>query len=193
MASTLASATSAAHKTIVSLLSASQVTVGMTIQDVTDASIRSSNISTSVTIKETAPDQTFTLEGISGKNIIVGVPGAFTGTCNAHVPGYIQAYDKFKAKGVKDVYVVAVNDVFVMQAWKDHLASSGTPVRFIADDTGSFIGSMGLLFDPSEKLGGPRAKRFVIVAEGTQITHLAIEPDPTKVTVTAADKILPLL
>ncbi|KAH8105476.1 Redoxin [Cristinia sonorae] len=180
MASTLAQATATAHKAVTSLLSASQVTPGSTI-------------STSVGIKETAPDKTFTLEGISGKNIIVGVPGAFTGTCNQHVPGYIQAYDQFKAKGVNEIYVVAVNDVFVVKAWKEHLAPSGTGVRFISDDSGSFVGSLGLLFDPSALLGGPRAKRFVLVVEGTEITHVAIEPDPTKVTVTGADKILPLL
>lgn len=45
----------------------------------------------------------------------VGVPGAFTGTCSAQIPGYIKNYENFKAKGVKDIYVVAVNDVFTMK------------------------------------------------------------------------------
>lgn len=45
----------------------------------------------------------------------VGVPGAFTGTCSRQIPGYIEAYQQFKDKGVKDVYVVAVNDVFVLK------------------------------------------------------------------------------
>ncbi|THH13370.1 hypothetical protein EUX98_g9736, partial [Antrodiella citrinella] len=123
----------------------------------------------------------------------VGVPGAFTSTCNAHIPGYINAYDQFKAKGINDIYVVAVNDVFVVQAWKEHLAASGTPIHFLSDDTGAFVGSMGLLFDPTPMLGSPRSKRFVLVVEGHEITHVAVEPDPTKVTVTGADAVLPLL
>ena len=43
----------------------------------------------------------------------LGVPGAFTGTCNAQIPGYIRNYDDFKAKGIKNIYVISVNDVFV--------------------------------------------------------------------------------
>ena len=43
----------------------------------------------------------------------IGVPGAFTTPCNAHIPGYIDLYEKFKAKGVSEIFVVAVNDTFV--------------------------------------------------------------------------------
>ena len=125
MASILASATEAAHSAAASLLSAAQVKVGSTIP-------------TSVSIKEDNPEQGFTFEGkLTGKNIIVrisslpvrfesaltrchlvcvlqvGVPGAFTAPCSAQVPGYINSYDQFKAKGVNNIYVVAVNDVFV--------------------------------------------------------------------------------
>ena len=45
----------------------------------------------------------------------IGVPGAFTTPCNAHLPGYISAFDAFTAKGVSAIYVFAVNDVFVMK------------------------------------------------------------------------------
>lgn len=31
-------------------------------------------------------------------------------------------------------------------------------IRFIADDKGAFVGALGLLFDASERLGGPRSK-----------------------------------
>lgn len=43
----------------------------------------------------------------------IGVPGAFTIPCSAQIPGYIETYDQFKAKGVSDIYVIAVNDAFV--------------------------------------------------------------------------------
>jgi 2-Cys peroxiredoxin 5 len=45
----------------------------------------------------------------------LGVPGAFTPPCSSQVPEYIADYEKFKAKGVKNIYVVAVNDAFVVK------------------------------------------------------------------------------
>lgn len=40
---------------------------------------------------------------------------------------------------------------------KDSL--NNTPaIHFIADDKGSFAGALGMLFDASERLGGPRSK-----------------------------------
>jgi len=71
-----------------------------------------------------------------------------TGTCSGHVPGYITTYEQFKEKGIDNVYVVAVNDAFVLKsvstcltqgvffercyrAWKNQLAPNGTKVRFI--------------------------------------------------------------
>jgi 2-Cys peroxiredoxin 5 len=50
----------------------------------------------------------------------VGVPGAFTPTCSSQVPGYIEKYDEFKAKGFNEIYIICVNDAFVTQcvlAW----------------------------------------------------------------------------
>jgi len=180
MASLLASATDAAHSAAVSLMSAAEVKPGSTIP-------------ISVPVKEEEATKTFTFEGITGKNIFIGVPGAFTGTCSAQVPAYIGAYDKFKAKGINNIYVVAVNDVFTMKAWKEKLASEGTPVHFVADDKGAFVGALGMLFDASELLGAPRSKRFVLITDGDKVTHVAVEPVPSGLTITAAEKILPLL
>ncbi|RPD58297.1 Redoxin [Lentinus tigrinus ALCF2SS1-7] len=177
MASFLSSATKTAHHLATSLLSAAEAKVG-------------SIIPLKVPIKETDPEKTFTLEGITGKNLIVGVPGAFTGTCSAQVPGYIKAYEQFKQRGVDNIYVVAVNDVFVMKAWKEQLAPEGTPIHFIADDQGAFTGALGMLFDASALLGAPRSKRFVALVEGDTITYLAVESNPGELSVTAAEKVL---
>lgn len=56
----------------------------------------------------------------------VGVPAAFAPNCDAHPPGYIENYEEFKMRGVSDIFIVAVNDAFVMSAWKRHLAPQGT-------------------------------------------------------------------
>jgi peroxiredoxin len=50
---------------------------------------------------------------------------SFSPSCSDQVPGYIQKYEEFQGKGVKDIYVVSINDMFVMQAWrKDLLAKN---------------------------------------------------------------------
>ncbi|TFK35883.1 Redoxin [Crucibulum laeve] len=175
MTSVIASAAQAAHSVATSLLSTAQVQPGGTIP--------------ASQVKEDEPAKTEPLI-LTGKNIIVGVPGAFTGTCHAQVPGYIKEFVQFKQKGINNVYIVAVNDVFVMKAWKAQLAPEGTPVHFIADDKASFVGSLGLVFDATPVLGGPRSKRFVIITDGDKVESIAVEPDSSKLTVTAADVIL---
>ena len=52
------------------------------------------------------------------KVVLVAVPGAFTPTCSMnHLPAFITQADAFKAKGIDEVLVTGVNDVFVMGAW----------------------------------------------------------------------------
>ncbi|RXW22298.1 hypothetical protein EST38_g3547 [Candolleomyces aberdarensis] len=85
-----------------------------------------------VSVKEDAADKSSTLT-LKGKNVIIGVPGAFTTPCNAHIPGYIDSYEQFKAKGVSEIFVVAVNDTFVTKAWKEKLAPNGTRTIFTSE------------------------------------------------------------
>ena len=52
---------------------------------------------------------------LSGKGIIVCVPAAFSPSCSAtHIPGYVNLP---KTKDAGQVFVVSVNDPFVMAAW----------------------------------------------------------------------------
>ena len=60
-----------------------------------------------------------------------GVPAAFSGTCSKqHLPGYFSRLDELRGKGIQDIYVISVNDSFVMNAWKDSFGS--VPVRSCA-------------------------------------------------------------
>ncbi|KAJ3528703.1 hypothetical protein NMY22_g5730 [Coprinellus aureogranulatus] len=143
----------------------------------------------SVSVKEETPAEGAPLK-LTGKNIIIGVPGAFTTPCNAHIPGYIDNYKQFKEKGINNIYVVSVNDAFVTKAWKEKLAPTGTDIHFIADDQGEFIAELGFLFDASGLLGGPRSKRFAIITDGDKVTSVDVENKPPEVTVTSAESIL---
>ncbi|PWW72548.1 Redoxin [Tuber magnatum] len=125
----------------------------------------------------------------SGRYIIVGVPGAFTPPCSSQVPGYIENYDKLKGKGISAVYIVAVNDIFVVNAWKDKLVND-SGVHFLSDSKGEFTKLVGLEFDASGLLGNTRSKRYVAVVEDGKVINLQVEDEVPNITVTHVDKIL---
>jgi len=148
-------------------------------------------LKTNTRLKETNAEQaSILLDGLPGRNLIVGVPGAFTPPCSNHVPGYVEKYEAFKAKGVKDIYVVAVNDAFVTQAWKEKLNATSSHVHFLADDTASFTAEIGMLFDAKGLLGNKRSKRYVIVMDDGVVKHIFVEEEAPNVQVTAADAVL---
>lgn len=183
MSSTVASlvkgAAQTAHAHVAALLAPSQVKPG-------------DKLPLNETIKEADATKPISLAP-SGKNIFVGVPGAFTPTCHLQAPGYIEKYDEFKAKGINEIYIISVNDVFVTKAWKEKLAPNGTPVRFISDDQAFFVSKLGLVLDASPALGAPRAKRFVIIANDDTIETVIVEESAGELTVTEATKVLALL
>jgi len=178
MTSLFNSAAQIVHQAAASLTAAAPIEVGHELP--------------SAEVKENAPTEKITLNNKPGKILIVGVPAAFSPSCSNQVPGYIASYEKFKERGVSEIYVVSVNDYFAMKAWKDKLAPEGTPIHFIADDKAAFTAALGLMFDATPLLGGPRAMRYVLIVEDGKVTHSAVEQSPPDVTVTAAEKILAL-
>jgi len=125
----------------------------------------------------------------SGKGLIIGVPAAFSPACTArHVPGYIKAP---KLKDAGKVFVVSVNDPFVMGAWAESLdpgAKSG--IRFLGDPAGDFNTKLDLLFDSAAVFGQNRSKRYALVTEDGKVKSVHVEPDNTGVDVSEAEKVL---
>jgi peroxiredoxin len=114
--------------------------------------------------KEITSDELF-----AGKKVVLfSVPGAFTPTCsNQHLPSYLKNYDKVKAQGVDTIACMAVNDVFVMDAWGKDKAV-GDKIKMLADGNGEYTKKLGLELDGSKFGLGTRGKRFsMIVNDGT--------------------------
>ncbi|KAH7322867.1 Redoxin [Stachybotrys elegans] len=126
----------------------------------------------------------------AGDGYIIGVPGAFTGTCSSqHVPSYIN-HPRLKEAG--QVFVVSVNDPFVMKAWRSQLdPAEQTGIRFLADPTAAFVKALDLSWDGGSAIfGGPRSSRFALKIENGKVSKTHIEPDATGADVSMAEKVL---
>ena len=125
-----------------------------------------------------------------GKKIVIfAVPGAFTPTCSAkHVPSYTQNIDKLKAKGVDEVWCVAVNDAFVMGAWGKDQKADGK-VRMMADGSAVFTKALGLDMDLTARGMGVRSQRYSMLVDNGVVKAVNVE-QPGKFEVSDADTML---
>ena len=134
---------------------------------------------------------TFKVEDmVKGRKIaIFGLPGAFTPTCSAkHVPGYVANYDKLRAKGVDEIWCIAVNDAFVMGAWGRE-QKAGSKVRMMADGSAKYTKALGLELDLDARGMGMRMQRFSMLVDDGVVKSLNIE-GPGKFEVSDADTLL---
>ena len=141
-------------------------------------------------IKSDGPGSLSTEELFSGKKVVVfSVPGAFTPTCSKeHLPGFVEQADAIKAKGVDTIACMAVNDMFVMDAWGKS-AGAGDKVLMLADGNGTYAAALGLELDASGFGLGTRGQRFALVVEDGTITQLHVEA-PMEFKVSSAESIL---
>ena len=126
------------------------------------------------------PGAVSTDEICAGKTVaIFGLPGAFTRTCSAkHLPGFVGNADALKAKGIDTIVCVAVNDVFVMDAW-GKTQDVGESVMMAADGSAAFTKAVGLESDMSAKGFGLRCQRFSMVVEDGTVKSLNIDAPGT--------------
>ena len=125
------------------------------------------------------PTNITTSEIFDGKKVVLfAVPGAFTPTCSMnHLPGYLELNDALRAKGVDTIAVVAVNDVFVMNAWSKANDAEGK-VLFLADGNAEFTKAVGLDADLTVAGLGVRSKRYSMLVENGVVTSLNVEDSP---------------
>ena len=90
--------------------------------------------------------------GGEGCSVLIGMPGAFTPTCNdVHLPQYIRSAWVFRAMGVQSLSVLTTNDQFILTAWKAAMAENVE-----AQDLDTLDSSITVLADPGEQ---PRVRR----------------------------------
>ncbi len=111
-----------------------------------------------------------------GKTIaLFALPGAFTPTCSEkHLPGYLELHDALRAKGVDEIWCVAVNDAFVMGAWGRAQGANGK-VRMLGDGSGEWTGKLGLELDLTARGMGVRCQRFSALLRDGVVEQLDVE------------------
>ncbi len=131
-------------------------------------------------------------EIVSGKKVVIfAVPGAFTPTCSEqHLPGFVRHAEAIKAKGIDEIVCVAVNDVFVMDAWGRE--QDADDIVMASDGNGEFTQAIGLVLDGSSLGLGSRSERYAMIVEDGTVTKLAVE-GPGKFEVSNAESILDAL
>lgn len=122
------------------------------------------------------PNPVYVAAASAGKTIaLFGLPGAFTPTCSGkHVPGYVAAYNEFKAAGVDEIWCLSVNDAFVMGAWARDQKTAGK-VRMLADGDAAFAKATGLTLDLTGKGMGLRSNRYSMLVKDGKVASLNIE------------------
>ncbi len=111
----------------------------------------------------------------SGLSVLFAVPGAFTPTCSAeHLPGFVNHAAALKAKGVERIVCMAVNDVFVMDAWGKE-GGADDDITMAADGNGSFAQALGLEMDASAFGMGMRSQRFAMIIRDGVVEKLLVE------------------
>jgi len=159
-----------------------------------------------ISVGQTLPEATFTSMGDEGpaemkstdlfsgrKVVLFAVPGAFTPTChNNHLPGFVEHADAIKAKGVDEIAVVSVNDVFVMDAWKSAV-NCDDKITFLADGSGDFAKAIGMELDLTERGLGLRSLRYAMVVDDGKVTVMNVDDVPSNASASSAENILAAL
>jgi peroxiredoxin len=104
------------------------------------------------------------------------------------VPGYLEHFDAFLAKGVDEIWCVSVNDPFVMGAWGRDLGSAGK-VRMMADGSAEWTKALGLEMDLTTRGMGVRSQRYSMLVEDGTVKSLNLEA-PGKFEVSDATTLL---
>jgi peroxiredoxin len=159
-----------------------------------------------IKVGDRIPDATFTVmtsdgpqtrtteEFFKGRRVVlIGVPGAFTPTCHRnHLPGFVSKADEILGKGIDEIAVTGVNDVFVMDAWAKQSGAEGK-VTFLADGSANFAKAIGLSLDMSQRGLGMRSQRYSMLIDDGVVRKLNIEEAPGKAEVSGADALLKAL
>lgn len=148
----------------------------------------------SLRIMTASGDQSVTTDELfAGFRVVAfAVPGAFTPSCSGiHLPSFIDREQDLRAAGAERILCIAVNDIFVLQAWAD-IHETGDGIIMVSDGNAEFTRGMGLDLDASGSCMGTRSRRYAMIVDNGTVSWLGVD-QPRQVVESAADRVLEVL
>ena len=127
------------------------------------------------------PERRSSYQIFKGKKIVLfGVAGAFTPVCDkSHLPGFLGNIGAFKGRGIDDIAVTSVNDIFVMDAWAKGTGANDK-IIFLADGNGDFARALGLSLDLTARGLGIRSQRYAMIVDDGVVRNSTSKRHPAR-------------
>lgn len=128
------------------------------------------------------------------RTVIFGLPGAYTSICSsAHLPSFMRTADDFRAKGVDEIFCIAVNDARVMEHWDNSAGATDAGITMLADWNSELTKALGLDFSVPAIGFKDRMTRCAMLVEDGEVKVLQFEDDNGTCNLTAGETLLELV
>ena len=129
------------------------------------------------------------IDKLVGRSIaIFGMPGAFTETCTElHIPNILKYKQKLLDLGVEEIFVIVVNDAFVVRRWGYSFDAFNQGITLIADSSSEFSKAVGLDFSVPSIGFYDRSLRYAMLSRDGEVEKFLIEKSEAEITTSGAD------
>ena len=129
------------------------------------------------------------MDKLVGRSIaIFGMPGAFTETCTElHIPNILKYKQKLLDLGVEEIFVIVVNDTFVVRRWGYSFDAFNQGITLIADSSSEFSKAVGLVFSVPSIGFYDRSLRYAMLSRDGEVEKFLIEKSEDEITTSGAD------
>ena len=122
---------------------------------------------------------------------IFGMPGAFTDTCTElHIPNILKYKQKLLDLGVEEIFVIVVNDTFVVRRWGYSFDAFNQGITLIADSSSEFSKAVGLIFSVPSIGFYDRSLRYAMMSRDGVVEKFLIEKSEDEITTSGANALV---
>jgi peroxiredoxin len=132
------------------------------------------------------------MDKLVGRSVaIFGMPGAFTETCTElHIPNILKFKQKLLDLGVEEIFVIVVNDIFVVRRWGYSFDAFNQGITLIADSNSEFSKAVGLNFSVPSIGFYDRSLRYAMMSRDGVVVKFLIEKSKDEITTSGADALV---
>ncbi len=132
------------------------------------------------------------IDKLVGRSVaIFGMPGAFTETCTElHIPNILKYKQKLLDLGVEEIFVIVVNDIFVVRRWGYSFDAFNQGITLIADSSSEFSKAVGLNFSVPSIGFYDRSLRYAMMSRDGVVEKFLIEKSKDEITTSGADALV---